>query len=62
MNNKLFLFLSVIYFILPTYAINATEKNEKPFVIPEIKTWIGGEGQFTITPDTRIVYPANAPN
>lgn len=61
MNNKLFLFLSVIYFILPTYAINATEKNEKPFVIPEIKTWIGGEGQFTITPDTRIVYPANAP-
>lgn len=61
MRNKLFLLLSVIYFILPLSVTAATEKNEKPFVIPEIKTWIGGKGDYAITSDTRIVYPAKNP-
>lgn len=37
----------------------AGDKNEKPFVIPELKEWVGGKGQFPITQATRIVYPKN---
>lgn len=38
----------------------ATEQNEKPFVIPEIKEWKGGTGTFSITNSTRIIYPKSA--
>lgn len=31
--------------------------NPKPFVIPELKEWRGGEGTLTVTSDTRICYP-----
>lgn len=31
--------------------------NKKPFVIPEIKEWIGGDGSFKVMNSTRIVYP-----
>lgn len=29
--------------------------NEKPFVIPELRSWQGGEGTFTLTPKSRIM-------
>ena len=38
-------------------AVSAAE-NPRPFVIPELKSWHGGEGRFVPTEDTRIVYPS----
>lgn len=35
--------------------------NEKPFAIPELKTWKGGEGTFTLADKARIVIAPNAP-
>lgn len=29
--------------------------NEKPFVIPELREWKGGKGEFALTPESRIV-------
>ncbi len=37
-------------------------KNEKPFVIPEIREWKGATGTFSVTADTKIVYPAKQPD
>ena len=34
------------------------QTNEKPFVIPELREWKGGEGAFTPGEAMRIVYPA----
>ena len=33
-------------------------REPRPFVIPELKSWHGGEGRFVPTEDTRIVYPS----
>ena len=30
--------------------------NKKPFVVPELTSWKGGEGNFTLTSSTRILY------
>ena len=38
--------------------LSAQAANEKPFVIPELKEWRGGEGTFAVTDATRIVYTA----
>ena len=37
--------------------LNAADKNEKPFVVPELREWKGAAGEFTITDATKIVYP-----
>ncbi len=42
---------------LTAIAVLHAETNPKPFVIPELKEWKGGEGSFVPTKDTRIVYP-----
>ena len=39
----------------------AQQKNEKPFVIPELREWKGGTGTFNINEGARIVYPKNSP-
>lgn len=44
----------VLLFSASLYAAN--NKNDKPFVIPELREWTGAEGTFTITPETKIVY------
>ncbi len=36
----------------------AAAENPRPFVIPELKSWQGGEGRFIPTEGTRIVYPS----
>jgi len=36
-------------------------QNTKPFVIPELKEWKGGNGELTLSEQTRIVYPKNQP-
>ena len=35
-------------------------QNDKPFVIPELKSWKGGKGTFSISEQTRIVYGESA--
>ena len=37
------------------------KNNEKPFVIPELQEWKGGEGLFTPTATSRIVYTDKDP-
>lgn len=59
-KNILLLFVMLAAFFSSS-ASEATNKNEKPFIIPEIKEWTGGEGLFNITEQTRIVYPKKSP-
>lgn len=51
MKKTLFLLL-LTFVTLPLWAGN----NEKPFVVPEIKTWQGGNGQFVPQAGMRITY------
>lgn len=37
----------------------AAENNEKPFVIPELRDWTGGEGNWTLSENASIVIPEN---
>ena len=55
MRKRIFLFLAAAaLLILPTVANNT--KNEKPFVIPELRQWQGGVGNLPINAETKIVY------
>ena len=56
MRKSFFLLLTAVSLLFSTAMFAANEKNEKPFVIPELREWLGGEGNFTITPETKIVY------
>ena len=51
-----FFILAVTLLAFPAFSAQAA--NDKPFVIPELKEWRGGEGTLTVTDATRIVYPA----
>ena len=56
--------LSLLLFIISattTQVSATTDKNTKPFVIPELREWKGGTGEFAITENCRIVYPKNSP-
>ena len=53
MLKKLFILLAVFTATLPAFAAN-----EKPFVIPELKEWRGGDGAYVLQPEARIVYKA----
>ena len=55
MKNRI-LFIIAALTLLSSASINALPKNVKPFVIPEIREWNGGEGFFTITGKTRILF------
>ena len=57
MKKILFLFIAAISLL--TVVPATAQKNEKPFVIPELREWKGGVGRFAITAETRIVYPKN---
>lgn len=61
MKKKLFLLLAVIGLFITSPIFAASDKNEKPFVIPELREWKGSTGTIAITSDTRIVYPKNNP-
>ena len=56
MKNKILALLIILCSAISIQA-NATEKNPKPFVIPELREWTGATGEFAITQETRIVYP-----
>ena len=58
MQNRLFtLCLSLIMFCTAG-PINA--KNEKPFVIPELRHWQGGEGTIEVSANTKVLYTDSA--
>ena len=65
-NRILFLITALcLCFSLQAYASEsspaASEKNPKPFVIPELREWKGGVGTFELKEGARIVYPKNKP-
>ena len=59
MKKILYLFITAV--CLLTSASAVAQKNEKPFVIPELREWKGGTGTFNANEGTRIVYPKNSP-
>lgn len=54
--KKLTIFI-IICFIFSTSIFAQTRKNEKPFVIPELKHWEGNYGVFQITSKAKIIFP-----
>ncbi len=57
MNKKQLktLVLTALFGLLPVFEAMAAV-NTKPFTIPELRTWTGAEGQFSLTGQTRVVY------
>ena len=53
--------LYILTILLTLFFQTIIAQNAKPFVIPELKEWKGGNGTFTINEQTRIVYPKNQP-
>lgn len=53
-NQKLI--LSAVICLAFTFMSSASGKNEKPFVVPELREWTGAEGEFHLTKTTAIVY------
>lgn len=59
MKKRFFLLLTLVSVLFSTALFAAGDKavkNEKPFVIPELREWQGATGTFAITPETKIVY------
>lgn len=54
--KKLLSTLLLLCFII---VVNAKDTNPKPFVIPELKEWKGGSGNFELTPSSKIIIPTN---
>lgn len=50
-------FLCVCTICCLSFPSAGKSQNPKPFVIPEIKEWNGGTGNFIVSSQTRIVYP-----
>ncbi len=55
MKKQLLLLCAAISLFFTAFAAD-NNKNEKPFVIPELREWIGGNGNITIDANTKIVY------
>ena len=55
MKKQLLLLCAAISIFFTAFAAD-NNKNEKPFVIPELREWIGGNGNITIDANTKIVY------
>ena len=47
--------------LLCCFMTSIIAQNAKPFVIPELKEWKGGNGEFVLNEQTRIVYPKTQP-
>ena len=54
-------FLTLCLTVMVTgLAATANAENEKPFVIPELRHWVGGTGYLDVTSDTKILYTDEA--
>lgn len=51
-------FILILLFFLSLVVFS--QVNPKPFVVPEIQKWEGGEGYFILTPKTKIIYNKNS--
>ena len=51
----------ILTILMTCFLTSIIAQNAKPFVIPELKEWKGGTGNFTLSEQTRIVYPKNQP-
>lgn len=55
MKNRILSFIILAALLLVAKPFSAFAQNAKPFVIPELKEWKGGEGYLAITANTSIV-------
>lgn len=55
MKNRILSFIILVALLLVAKPFSAVAQNPKPFVIPELKEWKGGEGSLAITANTSIV-------
>ena len=60
MKKQLYRLLLAVLVLLPAVQMEAA-KNNKPFVIPELREWVGSEGMFTPQSTSRIVYNSKDP-
>ena len=60
MKNRFSLLLTALMLCF-TLQLNAQNKNAKPFVIPELREWVGATGEFEITEATKVVYSKSQP-
>ena len=60
MKNRFSLLLTALLLCF-TLQLNAQDKNAKPFVIPELREWVGATGEFEITEATKVVYSKSQP-
>ena len=60
MRNRFFLLLTTLLLAF-SVQVDAADKNKKPFVIPELREWVGATGEFTITEATKVVYLKSQP-
>jgi len=51
----------ILTILMTCFLTSIIAQNAKPFVIPELKEWKGGNGELTLSEGTRIVYPKNQP-
>ena len=54
MKNRIFTFYLMLLSLCATTTLWAN--NEKPFVIPELRHWQGGEGVVNISATTKVIY------
>ena len=54
-------FVQLALVILSLLPLSVMAANDKPFTIPELKDWQGGEGLFTPSTACRIVYRGKQP-
>ena len=53
--NKRFITLLLTVLTLSTASVLRAE-NDKPFVIPELRHWQGGDGMMAVGPNTKVIY------
>ena len=58
MQNRLFTLCLALIMLCTAGTLNA--KNEKPFVIPELRHWQGGEGDVAVSANTKVLYTDTA--
>ena len=54
MRKKIFILCLVLFALGVADVVKA--ENEKPFVIPELRHWQGGEGTFSVSAATKVLY------
>lgn len=59
--KKTILLVIALLGLVATCPAYAAERNKKPFVVPELREWIGDVGYFAFTPGASVVCVGDAP-